>query len=148
MQRHIWLGNGVAFEHAKTLNIIDSVQTVLRSAGHSHGTFFFFFQAEDGIRDLTVTGVQTCALPILVRVQRRDLSAADGEALQPAFVDQGTGGPGAPRILENRAGARLVERRPGLAPRSEESRVGEKGRSRGTPYHLKKKKNMNVMSYI
>src|SRR2546430_11110776 len=28
--------------------------------------FFFFFQAEDGIRDLTVTGVQTCALPIFV----------------------------------------------------------------------------------
>src|SRR5688572_25059504 len=28
------------------------------------GFFFFFFQAEDGIRDLTVTGVQTCALPI------------------------------------------------------------------------------------
>src|SRR2546427_8774926 len=28
--------------------------------------FFFFFQAEDGIRDLTVTGVQTCALPISV----------------------------------------------------------------------------------
>src|SRR5256886_12470115 len=30
------------------------------------GVFFFFFQAEDGIRDLTVTGVQTCALPISV----------------------------------------------------------------------------------
>src|SRR6266496_4557963 len=29
--------------------------------------FFFFFQAEDGIRDLYVTGVQTCALPILRR---------------------------------------------------------------------------------
>src|SRR6201993_3688066 len=29
-------------------------------------SFFFFFQAEDGIRDLTVTGVQTCALPILI----------------------------------------------------------------------------------
>src|SRR2546430_13146917 len=28
---------------------------------------FFFFQAEDGIRDLTVTGVQTCALPIFLR---------------------------------------------------------------------------------
>src|SRR2546429_4591182 len=26
--------------------------------------FFFFFQAEDGIRDVAVTGVQTCALPI------------------------------------------------------------------------------------
>src|SRR2546430_1859351 len=30
----------------------------------SPGIVFFFFQAEDGIRDLTVTGVQTCALPI------------------------------------------------------------------------------------
>src|SRR6266496_4813588 len=30
--------------------------------------FFFFFQAEDGIRDLYVTGVQTCALPILIAV--------------------------------------------------------------------------------
>src|SRR2546426_12786944 len=29
--------------------------------------FFFFFQAEDGIRDYKVTGVQTCALPIWVR---------------------------------------------------------------------------------
>src|SRR5216683_3613994 len=29
--------------------------------------YFFFFQAEDGIRDLIVTGVQTCALPILRR---------------------------------------------------------------------------------
>src|SRR2546427_4922311 len=32
---------------------------------------FFFFQAEDGIRDLTVTGVQTCALPISSRPSRR-----------------------------------------------------------------------------
>src|SRR3989475_8965089 len=30
---------------------------------------FFFFQAEDGIRDLTVTGVQTCALPISLRAE-------------------------------------------------------------------------------
>src|SRR2546422_9005977 len=29
-----------------------------------HVFFFFFFQAEDGIRDVAVTGVQTCALPI------------------------------------------------------------------------------------
>src|SRR2546430_2955407 len=34
--------------------------------------FFFFFQAEDGIRDLTVTGVQTCALPIYVRIVAGD----------------------------------------------------------------------------
>src|SRR6266566_5529168 len=31
--------------------------------------FFFFFQAEDGIRDYKVTGVQTCALPIWLRQQ-------------------------------------------------------------------------------
>src|SRR2546430_5590474 len=35
--------------------------------------FFFFFQAEDGIRDLTVTGVQTCALPIWREVPVADL---------------------------------------------------------------------------
>src|SRR2546430_2884025 len=34
----------------------------------------FFFQAEDGIRDLTVTGVQTCALPIYVAQGRARLS--------------------------------------------------------------------------
>src|SRR2546421_3032073 len=38
---------------------------------------FFFFQAEDGIRDLIVTGVQTCALPILRLV---DLQAARDHA--------------------------------------------------------------------
>src|SRR2546427_13048186 len=33
--------------------------------------FFFFFQAEDGIRDLTVTGVQTCALPICAEFEQQ-----------------------------------------------------------------------------
>src|SRR5205085_8063543 len=40
---------------------------------------YFFFQAEDGIRDLTVTGVQTCALPIwqhLARVGEQPLPVA------------------------------------------------------------------------
>src|SRR5256886_8679918 len=37
---------------------------------------FFFFQAEDGIRDLTVTGVQTCALPISICSKQRQLRAA------------------------------------------------------------------------
>src|SRR5256886_9102287 len=35
-----------------------------QAARHALGAPLFFFQAEDGIRDLTVTGVQTCALPI------------------------------------------------------------------------------------
>src|SRR2546430_3301612 len=48
-----------AFVCSKTLSI-SSVGGCIPKA-----TFvFFFFQAEDGIRDLTVTGVQTCALPI------------------------------------------------------------------------------------
>src|SRR3712207_4304139 len=35
--------------------------------------FFFFFQAEDGIRDIGVTGVQTCALPISLDIGAEDL---------------------------------------------------------------------------
>src|SRR2546430_3381173 len=38
-----------------------------------YNLLFFFFQAEDGIRDLTVTGVQTCALPISRFAVRRTL---------------------------------------------------------------------------
>src|SRR2546430_661621 len=43
---------------------------------------YFFFQAEDGIRDLTVTGVQTCALPIMAEPH------ASGEAIR---APSGTG---------------------------------------------------------
>src|SRR5689334_23970328 len=43
--------------------------------------FFFFFQAEDGIRDGTVTGVQTCALPIYAGVEITGRSRAGGETL-------------------------------------------------------------------
>src|SRR3989440_12348137 len=40
--------------------------------------FFFFFQAEDGIRDLIVTGVQTCALPILdLQIERVERLVAE-----------------------------------------------------------------------
>src|SRR2546430_1223027 len=42
----------------------------------SPGRRDFFFQAEDGIRDLTVTGVQTCALPISLRGLVEDAGAA------------------------------------------------------------------------
>src|SRR6266496_5752738 len=38
--------------------------------------FFFFFQAEDGIRDLYVTGVQTCALPISIWYHHHSATAA------------------------------------------------------------------------
>src|SRR2546430_5798040 len=50
---------------------------------------FFFFQAEDGIRDWTVTGVQTCALPIC-HLTRKSATA---------FSRGGDSGPGALSIL-------------------------------------------------
>src|SRR2546430_17124527 len=86
----------------------------------------FFFQAEDGIRDLTVTGVQTCALPISPRSRWRAWSLRRAR-------------PGRRRGRRRRADA--VGWRPagGEGRRSEERRVGEEGRSRGAPYHLKKK---------
>src|SRR3712207_1145390 len=42
---------------------------------------FFFFQAEDGIRDIGVTGVQTCALPISLGTEYVAKSPADGYTL-------------------------------------------------------------------
>src|SRR3989449_1794410 len=50
---------------------------------HLRVMFFFFFQAEDGIRDVAVTGVQTCALPI------SDLLQAGGaEAISEGLADR------------------------------------------------------------
>src|SRR5256886_1419089 len=50
-------------EGLEMINIDDIIETFARMLMTQ---LFFFFQAEDGIRDLTVTGVQTCALPILM----------------------------------------------------------------------------------
>src|SRR3982751_7081905 len=75
---------------------------------------FFFLQAEDGIRYLIVTGVQTCALPICM---------AEIVALHE-------------RLMANlRLGMSV------FLDRSEERRVGKECRSRWSPYHLKKKKH-------
>src|SRR5262249_60062743 len=52
---------------------IDWCRSFARGQGSlSCQLFFFFFQAEDGIRDWSVTGVQTCALPILLDVALDD----------------------------------------------------------------------------
>src|SRR5256885_10509284 len=53
------------------------------TSSYDYMTFFFFFQAEDGIRDYKVTGVQTCALPISQPAPRRpgrDLARPPGPA--------------------------------------------------------------------
>src|SRR5690554_7788121 len=98
------------------------------------GLLFFFFQAEDGIRDADVTGVQTCALPI----------SAGGRPFLHAIAHQdGTGaafgaGWGFGNGHYGRCGGRLCGSSR-LSGRSEERRVGKECRSRGSPYHYTKK---------
>src|SRR2546430_3102116 len=56
--------------------------------------FFFFFQAEDGIRDLTVTGVQTCALPICCDGGGADCFGPGPPDAEGAGAGAGAGGGG------------------------------------------------------
>src|SRR5437588_10730786 len=97
--------------------------------------FYFFFQAEDGIRDHCVTGVQTCALPIYLR-----LSPEGGEP-------GGLRAHARPRDEDRRRGARGQTARDDLRPRrSEERRVGKECRSRWSPDHQKKKEEKQTSS--
>src|SRR5207244_10127788 len=80
--------------------------------------FFFFFQAEDGIRDDLVTGVQTCALPIW----RGSTVSASAEG--SAKMARAT-----PRSRKRTSPAASSG-----APRSEERRVGKEWRWRGSRY--------------
>src|SRR3712207_7329635 len=94
---------------------------------------FFFFQAEDGIRDIGVTGVQTCALPIwqlagafakkfrlpegAIEAQLQ-LMELESKIAQPESAASDSADPD----LDN-------------GSRSEERRVGKECRSRWSPYH-------------
>src|SRR5256885_4833938 len=92
---------------------------------------FFFFQAEDGIRDYKVTGVQTCALPIW-KVSRVPASTSSRPI---EGLDETVGDCDDPVVLAREAvsagdGAVVL-----VDERSEERRVGEEGRSRWAPDH-------------
>src|SRR5256885_8568596 len=94
----------------------------------------FFFQAEDGIRDYKVTGVQTCALPISPLRQQRDrdaLSAALADGTIDALVSDHT------PVDEDAKVLPFAEAEPGATgvERSEERSVGKECRSRWSPYH-------------
>src|SRR3712207_6888749 len=97
-------------------------------------SFFFFFQAEDGIRDIGVTGVQTCALPISgvdARAERHEGRAEAGrEGRLGLFAEPPFGAGDLGRV----AGEEVVHRLLGRE-RSEERRVGKECRSRWSPYH-------------
>src|SRR5205085_8877911 len=98
------------------------------SVMHGFLIFFFFFQAEDGIRDLTVTGVQTCALPIFAIAARHEASAASG--VNGNQSDNSKQDAGAVYVF-TRANATWSQR-------SEERRVGKECRSRWWADHEKK----------
>src|SRR3712207_8042301 len=93
--------------------------------------FFFFFQAEDGIRDIGVDwSSDVCS---------SDLQTLRGVAREVEDLD-----PPAPlwdrdeqraRLLPEREALDLAGQRDEVASRSEERRVGEEGRSRWSPYH-------------
>src|SRR5256885_5647722 len=95
---------------------------------------FFFFQAEDGIRDYKVTGVQTCALPISSPSPR---SISDGGSIGRVSVTSNPKFRVTPRSGQGRL---ETSGRRGNPPRetnsrSEERRVGKECRSRWSPYH-------------
>src|SRR3712207_7123976 len=93
----------------------------------------FFFQAEDGIRDIGVTGVQTCALPIWLAGSDLGLSRRQLDEL----LAEPIGFTGAARA-QVRAVVGRVEKLVAADPeaaRSEERRVGKECRSRWSPYH-------------
>src|SRR5476651_2589079 len=78
--------------------------------------FFFFFQAEDGIRDIGVTGVQTCALPISLERNCRffpSAAAAEAEGFRPCLRCRPELAPGFAVVDANRrlaqAAARSIE---------------------------------------
>src|SRR5207253_5245485 len=89
---------------------------------------FFFFQAEDGIRDGHVTGVQTCALPIFSVPQYTDQE----RALAPPSTSRvgRKPSPAASTAVSAPAAVAARGQRPRTKARSEERRVGKEGRAR------------------
>src|SRR5688572_32825728 len=100
-------------------------------------SFFFFFQAEDGIRDLTVTGVQTCALPIYPAALRTS-HAFFPLVIGPAGAD-GTTVPRSARVATLHASTEGLQDT-AHRERSEERRVGKECRCRWGVHHRKAKK--------
>src|SRR5437773_1795204 len=140
---------GAGFDHVAYSIVIEEISRCCASTGvilsvqnslycdpiHRYGTEEqknFFFQAEDGIRDRDVTGVQTCALPISAtdgrpgrgrpgRLWRKSLWCPRNGAGEPRR-------PAAAKLLGAASGSpRCAVADALLPPRSEERRVGKEG---------------------
>src|SRR2546425_6945500 len=93
--------------------------------------FYFFFQAEDGIRDKLVTGVQTCAIPIWVAGTIKKTSSVRRRPTRRS--SDSTPSPGRTGIASS--WVRGITVGGTVRARSEERRVGKECRSRWSPYH-------------
>src|SRR5437867_10281961 len=120
----------------------DMSSAALYKAGFA--TCYFFFQAEDGIRDRTVTGVQTCALPILVERARLERIHRGRDRAVPGHQDAGDVAIDLLAAAQERdavdfrhlqIGQQQIERLLAERFRSEERRVGKEWRSRRWAYH-------------
>src|SRR2546422_11452577 len=112
--------------------------------------FFFFFQAEDGIRDVAVTGVQTCALPIwevtqtcllcvagLLGPSQPEVAGVSPDKAGAASAIAPWKRPAPHVIIETERGKRTLERYPDVAPRTVARFVelGKKGFYNGLTFH-------------
>src|SRR5699024_11964602 len=105
----------------------------------------FFFQAEDGIRDRNVTGVQTCALPILKNANKARkeplrviLNGLGKDAAQ--IISRINGFTYVQTQFDYATGKVNIVREIRYSERSEERRVGKEGRARMRKKYRKKKK--------
>src|SRR5690625_7948859 len=111
--------------------------TSLYKQSYHHILFLFFFQAEDGIRDGHVTGVQTCALPIY-------FGSLDS-IVKAAKAGVKTGG------LSPKRAATIIDVEATLyktLERSEERRVGKESRSRSRRLYKKKRMKRHFQPLI
>src|SRR5205823_11606719 len=100
--------------------------------------FFFFFQAEDGIRDKLVTGVQTCALPISSGRAKIASTIEIGMVITIArlitmLVSRQAPSSSSRAKYPLKTGMNAEPTAPPARIRSEERRVGKECRSRGWP---------------
>src|SRR5687768_18395871 len=107
----------------------------------------FFFQAEDGIRDVAVTGVQTCALPISREKKSPSAPNPGGSGGACAVVASASSAAAARVSAIRRRSGSIDLTATSIVSRSEERRVGKECRSRRWPQQEKKTGRIKQQAY-